>query len=109
MKLYSEHTAGLLYVRLNGELDHHSADRARLEIERDLDRYLPRSCALDLSRLTFMDSSGIALILYISKRMTEINGDFWLVRPSAQPEKVLRASGIERLVSIKTVQKEAIR
>ncbi len=69
-------------------------------IERLLDEYLPRDCILDLSHLSFMDSSGIALILKLHRRMRECGGRAWVENAAAQPMRVIDASGIERLVRI---------
>ena len=109
MKLQTEYSSGVLYIRLSGELDHHSAETALREIELAMDRYLARSCALDMSGLTFMDSSGIAVILRAQKRMQEISGQLWLVQPGSQPGRVLTASGINRIVQIKYLESEGIK
>jgi len=101
MKLQGEYASGHLCIRLRGELDHHSARETLREIEALLDRYLPRSCAMDLSALSFMDSSGIAVFLQAKKRLSEIRGSLWILDPAPQPERVLSASGMERFIQIK--------
>ncbi len=85
---------------LSGELDHHGAKNAADIIGEALDEYLPRDCAIDLSGLNFMDSSGIALILRISRRMGRTGGRAWVEAPAPQPLRVLDASGIDRLVPV---------
>ena len=62
MKVYSAYREGQLTIFLHGELDHHEVRESMSAIERHLDEYLPRDCILDLGHLSFMDSSGIALI-----------------------------------------------
>ena len=65
-----------------------------------LDEYLPRDCILDLSELSFMDSSGIAIIIKLNRRMKTMCGRMWIENPSRQPQRVIDASGIERLVPV---------
>ncbi len=91
---------GRLTVFLHGELDHHEVRQSMGAIERLLDEYLPRDCVLDLSDLKFMDSSGIALILKLHRRMRERGGRAWVENAAQQPLRVIDASGIERLVRI---------
>ena len=106
MKISFEYAEGTLYIRLAGELDHHTSSETMHQIGMAVDRYLPRNCALDMSQLTFMDSSGIALVLRLEKRMRETGGEIVLVRPRLQPGRVLTASGIDRIVRIKTMESE---
>lgn len=89
-----------------GELDHHAAKDVMRRADALLDRYMPLDCALDLSGLTFMDSSGVAVILRLYKRMLDTGGRIWVENPREQPLRVLDVSGIERLVKITTSAKE---
>ena len=100
MKVYSAYQEGRLTIYLHGELDHHEVRQSMEAIERLLDEYLPRDCILDLTHLGFMDSSGIALILKMHRRMRECGGRAWVENAAAQPMRVIDASGIERLVKI---------
>ena len=100
MKINSAYTAGRLTIFLSGELDHHEARDALRTIDSLLDEYLPRDCALDFSGLSFMDSSGIALIIRISRRMRDLGGRTWMENLKGQPQRVIDASGIERMVPI---------
>ena len=106
MKIYSAYREGRLTVYLQGELDQHEARGAIAMIDRLLDEYLPRECALDLGGLSFMDSSGIALILKLHRRMAGGGGRAWIENAASQPLRVLDASGIDRVVNI-SLGKEA--
>ncbi|MBQ9412382.1 MAG: STAS domain-containing protein [Oscillospiraceae bacterium] len=98
MKVYSAYDAGRLTVYLQGELDHHEASGTAAAVERLLDEYLPRQCVLDLGGLSFMDSSGIALILRLSRRMRGCGGTAWVENAAPQPARVIDASGLQRLL-----------
>ena len=107
MKIKAHCESGRLKISLEGELDHHAARAAVSAIEKSIDDYLPRSCTLDLSRLSFMDSSGIAVILKTYRRMNEIEGRFCVEDVQNQPLRVLDAAGIDRIINITASVKEA--
>ena len=100
MNISTAFSAGRLTVYLTGELDHHAARCAIHTIDELLDEYLPRDCALDMSGLSFMDSSGIAVILKADRRLKETGGRLFIDCPQSQPLKVLEAAGIVRVVEI---------
>ena len=108
MKIGTETCAGRIRITLQGELDHHTASATLRDTENLLDRYLPRDCILDMSRLSFMDSSGIALILRLKRRMQETGGRIWVENPCPQARRVLDASGVERIVPIRYKEKETV-
>ena len=88
----------VLRVALTGEVDHHRA-RALMEgIDREIDMRLPSRVALDLGGVTFMDSSGIAVLLRAYKRTAELGGALTVRNVPEQAGKVLRAAGLERLM-----------
>lgn len=100
MNISTAFSAGRLTIFLSGELDHHEARCTVRSIDELLDEYLPRDCAIDMSGLSFMDSSGIAVIIHISRRMKELGGRAWIENPAKQPQRVIDASGIDRLVPV---------
>lgn len=104
MNISTAFAAGRLTIYLAGELDHHEARGAIRSIDELLDEYLPRDCVLDMSGLSFMDSSGIALIMRMSRRMKNLGGRAWIENPAKQPLRVIDASGIDRLVPVATVK-----
>lgn len=104
MNISTAFATGRLTIYLAGELDHHEARGAIRSIDELLDEYLPRDCVLDMSGLSFMDSSGIALIIRMSRRMKNLGGRAWIENPAKQPLRVIDASGIDRLVPVATVK-----
>ena len=90
-----------LLLELSGEIDQHGARNALLEIERSIDSALPRKLVLDFSAVTFMDSSGIALILRAQQRMQLLDGSLLVCHVPQQARRVLNAAGIDRLITIR--------
>ena len=76
-----------LTIALSGEIDHHRARRVMEAVTKKIDEYLPRVCILDYRDVTFMDSSGIAVVICAVRRMREL-------------EKVLRAAGVEKIAEM---------
>ena len=98
---------GVLTICMGGELDHHEARKAVAYIEENIDAHLPREAVLDFKDLSFMDSSGIAVVLKTYRRMKEVGGKLRVENVAKQPRRVLDASGVERIVKITAVTKEA--
>ncbi len=90
-----------LLLEFAGELDHHGARNALREMELAVDAALPKRLVLDLADVTFMDSSGIALILRAQQRMQLLDGSVLVRSVPAQARRVLDAAGVGRLVTIK--------
>ena len=101
MQLTSFLQDGRLTVALTGELDHHRAKDYILAIGGKIEAYNPSICILDFQDVTFMDSSGIAVVINALRCMSRIEGKLELTGISRQPMKVFRASGIDKLVDIK--------
>ena len=90
-----------LLLELSGELDHHGARGALREMELAIDAALPKTLVMDMSGVTFMDSSGIALILRAQQRMQLLDGSILVCNVPQQARRVLDAAGIGRLVTIR--------
>ena len=100
MKIKAKSADRNLLLELSGELDHHGARNTLREIELAIDASLPRMLVLDLAGITFMDSSGIALILRAQQRIQLLDGSLLVCNVPAQARRVLDAAGIGRLVKI---------
>lgn len=100
MKIIAVRTERRLVLRLQGELDHHAAKEAMTEIDRHLDVALPVRTELDLGEVSFMDSSGIAVILRLYKRMQNLGGSLRVTRVPPQAMRVLQAANIGSVVTI---------
>ena len=90
-----------LLLELSGELDHHGARNAIRDLERAIEAALPKKLVLDMAGVTFMDSSGIALILRAQQRMQLLDGSLLVCNVPQQVKRVLDAAGIGRLVTIR--------
>ena len=92
---------GRLTVALTGEIDHHCAKHYISAIAAKIESYTPDVCILDFSEVSFVDSSGIAVVINALRGMTQIEGKLLLTGISPQPMRVFQASGIDKLVEIR--------
>lgn len=90
-----------LTAYLSGEIDHHRAKALREEIDFAVREQYPPTVVLDFRGVTFMDSSGIGLIMGRARLMEEYGGTLEIHNPSQQIRKVLRISGADRLAVIR--------
>ncbi len=94
---------GYLTVALTGEIDHHRARGYILSIAEKIETYLPSVCILDFSEVTFIDSSGIAVVINALRQMKRFGGRLQLMGIGQQPMRVFRAAGIDKIIDIQEV------
>ena len=92
---------GRLTIALTGEIDHHYAKNYIQAIAAKIEAYTPQICILDFQEVSFVDSSGIAVVINALRNMAQIEGRLLLTGISPQPMRVFRASGIDKLVEIR--------
>ena len=101
MHLTSFLDSGRLTVALTGEIDHHCAKNYIQAITGKIEAYAPEVCILDFRDVSFVDSSGIAVVINALRCMAQIEGKLMLTGICEQPMRVFRASGIDKLVDMK--------
>ena len=89
-----------LTIALSGEIDHHGAREMMSQLDSAIAERLPRQLTLDLSGVTFMDSSGIAVLLRAQRQLAHTGGSLRVTAVPAQARRVLDAAGIGRIISL---------
>ncbi len=92
---------GCLTVALTGEIDHHRAKGYIQSIAGKIEAYAPRVCTLDFTEVTFVDSSGVAVVINALRSMRQLGGQLLLTGLGSQPMKVFRAAGIDKIIQIR--------
>ncbi len=87
----------LCIARLIGDIDHHIAKELREEIDQAVLRAKPKELELDFREVSFMDSSGIGLVMGRYKLMQEIGGELRLINIASHLKKVMVLAGLDRL------------
>ena len=99
MEVSAKHEGQTLTFFLVGELDHHGAKGLLENLEREIERTLPLSLVLDFSGVTFMDSSGIGVIIGRTKKLKYFNDSSVSVcNMSDRVDKLLKCAGIYTIV-----------
>lgn len=100
MRIITHDDGRCLTLRLVGELDHAAAQTVMPGIEDAVEEYLPRRCVLDLTGVSFMDSSGIAVILKTDRLLRQTDGALALSGVPGQVRRVLDVAGLTKIVPV---------
>ena len=93
-------TGEVLTVYLSGEIDHHSAKGMRNEIDIAIQYGMPSLLILDFSDVSFMDSSGIGLVMGRYRLLQKTGSTLSIVNLPENIYKIMKLAGIERLASL---------
>ncbi len=102
MPVKFEKTGDTLNALLIGEIDHHSAVEIRESCDMAIKTTHPDVLVMDFGAVSFMDSSGVGLVMGRYKLMNFICGSVVVRNASPRIEKILRLSGLEKIVEIET-------
>ena len=97
-----------LIVSLTGELDHHGAEQIRTLIERAITEKDVKHLIFDFSQLSFMDSSGIGMVIGRYKLITSLGGKVALVCTSQRMKTLVTMSGLTRLITLCSTVEQAL-
>ena len=92
---------GTLYVSLIGEINHHRAVFVRQEIDEKIQELSPKNLVLDLAEVSFMDSSGLGLVMGRYQLMKDLGGTLTVANPSAEHKKIFKLAGLNKLIKFK--------
>ncbi|MGE5654088.1 MAG: anti-sigma F factor antagonist [Bacillota bacterium] len=108
MEVNTERVGQSLLVRINGELDHHTADQVRNIIDYELDKEIAKNVVLNLKGLTFMDSSGLGVIMGRYRRVTQNGGKLVACQINPQIRRVFDLSGLPRILTVYKNEADAL-
>lgn len=85
---------------IEGELDHHTAADIREEIDAAVRQSEPNLLKLDFADVTFMDSSGVGLIMGRYRIMQSFGGRVIVTNLSPQIYRIMKLAGLEKIAKI---------
>lgn len=94
-----------LVIAIDGEIDHHATKTLRVEIDDMILKSMPEKIIFDFSRTTFMDSSGLGLILGRYRKAQAAGVTLEVVNPGVKIFKILQMASLDKLIEIKGVEK----
>lgn len=98
----------VLLVRLVGELDHHTAEQLRNQVEDNLAKKQIKHIVLNLEQLTFMDSSGLGVILGRYKQVRAIGGEMVVCAISPAVKRLFEMSGLFKIIRLEESEQYAL-
>jgi anti-anti-sigma factor len=99
LDLHTEEGEGGVTVQLAGELDLSTADRFRDELAR-VEALEPANVIVDLRGVTFMDSTGLRLLLGAQRSCEEDGRRFAIIRGQQQVQDLFRVAGLDEVFEI---------
>lgn len=100
MELSCETVKNTLLVKLSGELDLHTAEKLRHKLSEALDKGGARHLVCDCAGVTFIDSSGLAVLLGRYRQLAALGGSVTLKNPRPQVYRILEFSGLNKIMTI---------
>ena len=108
LELTTRREERFLVAMLSGELDHHSAEAVRGKLDLELHVHPDTWLILDLGGLTFMDSSGLGVILGRYRKLNSLGGEMALANIPRPIQKVAQLAGLQRIMRVYPSSTEAI-
>lgn len=108
MYLKFENNNEKLLVHMMGELDHHSAEEVRNKIDDRLNRDDMKKLIMDFSGVSFMDSSGIGVVIGRYKKLAYKNGAVCITNVNETVRRVFELSGMFKIIKLYNSNEEAL-
>lgn len=100
--------SNVLIVRLSGELDHHTAENLKQQMEEKIFKGNVQNIVLSLEHLHFMDSSGLGVILGRYKQITGRGGEMVVCSINPLIYRLFELSGLFKIIKIRENEGEAL-
>ena len=108
MQIDVEYKRQALVVRLSGELDHHSAQTVKATLEEAIERGRVNHIVLSLKDLSFMDSSGLGVILGRYKQISNRGGKMVVCDINQAVYRLFELSGMFKIIQVEDDERSAL-
>lgn len=89
-----------LIVMIEGEIDHHSAEMIRNKVDDRITSASVKNVIFDFSRVGFMDSSGIGMLMGRYKNVVRVGGKAWIMSVNETIKRILEMSGVFSVIPL---------
>lgn len=93
-------TGEVVTAYLSGELDHHNAKEMREVVDNAVELNMPSLLVLDFKDVSFMDSSGIGLVMGRYRNLSKTGAELHITNTPSSIMRMFKLAGIERLAKI---------
>lgn len=108
MKIQCDKKDRTLFVKLQGEIDHHFTEELREKIDKQFNTLNCQNIVLDFEEVTFMDSSGIGMIIGRYKLSKEKNGQTLAFGLKGNAKRIFDMSGLNKIISCFDTKEQSI-
>ena len=89
-----------LTIFLPAEVDHHNAEEIKREADKVIEEQHIKYVIFDFGRTSFMDSSGIGVIMGRYRHIFLLGGEVWAIHTSERMRQILNMSGVTKIIQI---------
>lgn len=108
MKLTTFLKRGVLIVRVEGELDMHVTHDFRQQVDLALESSNAKHILFNLETVTFIDSSGLGVILGRYKKICAVGGNVLIAHVQPQVLQIFELSGLLKIIKIYNSEAQAL-
>ena len=108
LRVNMEMERSTLIIRLEGELDHHTSEMVREKIEKELDKGIVNNLLFNLEELSFMDSSGLGVVLGRYKQIKQLHGEMVVCAISPPIKRLFDMSGLFKIIRLEPTEEYAL-
>ncbi|MBO8154888.1 MAG: anti-sigma F factor antagonist [Bacillaceae bacterium] len=103
-----EKKQNVLLVRMSGELDHHTAEELKTKWKERLDDEEIQHVVINLETLSFMDSSGLGVILGRYKEVKQQGGEMVVCSISPAVHRLFELAGMFKIIRLEQNEEYAL-
>jgi anti-sigma B factor antagonist len=108
MKFSSEIRNEALIVRLEGDLIGENDGTGLLSVATDAIQQKVVKCVIDISKLRYINSSGIGVLITVLTKFRNKGGEVFLLKPSESVQKLLVITKLNAIFQIAKTEEEAL-
>lgn len=108
MSLEKKYHRDTLVVKVTGEFDLVAAEEFKRLVDPELDRRQVRNLVVNLGGVSFIDSSGLGVILGRYKKLSNAGGKIWIAAARPSVRKILDLSGFPKIIDFFESEKQAL-
>jgi len=98
----------MIKIDLKGEIDHHASLVIRQDIDNYIEKHKIKKILFNFKDVSFMDSSGVGMIIGRYKKLQNIGGKIGVVNITPKIRRIFQVSGLFNLINHFNDEKEAI-
>jgi len=89
----------ILIVKISGDIDHHTSEDIRMKAEKELSKLNCRDMIFDFTDVSFMDSSGIGMIIGRYKSLDKLGGKVAVSNINKSVFRIFEMSGLHKIIA----------